>query len=207
MHCFQAEIVEIGASNISRASSTTVALSTVRRWNVETLSLSADRSKKGVIRVALHLCGRQARLLVREEILEDPSEPLPAFDNLSLILRALGNRDNALAVVILRQFEQPDIGGEGRHFCSLARRSPCASRLADDGFVRRAFLTAASALCRFRPTWHCVLLSGSETFNVSTNTPHAMLLQRLVLEDAGPIEPCKGITLTGLRSRGLRAST
>src|SRR5258708_16561670 len=28
-------------------------------------------------------------------------------------------------------------------------------RFGDDGFVRRAFLSAASTLSRLRPTWHC----------------------------------------------------
>src|SRR5260370_36962647 len=84
--------------------------------------------KQGVILVALHLRGRQAGLLVGEQILEDTSEPLPAFGNLGLILRSLGEGNGEVTVVILGQFEQPGIGGEGRRFCSATSWSRYVSR-------------------------------------------------------------------------------
>src|SRR5258708_4843721 len=52
-------------------------------------------------------------------------------------------------VVILGQFEQPDIGREGRPPCNLAGCSE------DTGGFRGALLTTTSALSRLRPTWHC----------------------------------------------------
>src|SRR5262249_32792118 len=69
---------------------------------------------------ALYLSSRQAGLLVGEQILENTSEPLPAFGNFGLILRSLRKGGGEVTVVILGQFEQPDIGGEGRRLGSLA---------------------------------------------------------------------------------------
>src|SRR5260370_1308959 len=146
--------------------------------------------KQGVILVALHLRGRQAGLLVGEQVLEDASKPLPVFDNLSLILPSLGEGDGEVTAVILGQFEQPDIGGEGRPICNLAGCSEHTGGFGYNGLVRGALLTTPSALAGFRSTRHGYFCYPRERSSaLSTNTPDAMLLQRARSQGAGSIDP------------------